>query len=63
MTLPLPVELRTNNLPLTYSAGSRTSLLPRLLDDRVCPTESVLEYIRIDLLHTQLAHTMTKLNL
>ena len=63
MTLPLPVELRTINLPVTYTAGSRTSLLPRLLHDRACPAESVLEDIRIDLFHTQLANTMTKLNL
>jgi hypothetical protein len=61
--LPLPVMPRTINLPATYSAGSRSSLLPRLLRDRVSPAESVLEYIRIDLFHTHLAHAVTKLNL
>lgn len=63
MTLQLPVELRTFNLAVTYSAGSRTSLLLRLLHDRVCPTESVLEDVRVDLFHAHLAHTMTKLYL
>ena len=63
MRLPLPVELCPINLPATYSAGPRISLLPKLHHDRVAPAESVLEYIRIDLFHTHLAHAMTKLNL
>ncbi len=63
MKLPLPVERHNINLPVTDSAGSSTPLLPRRLHDHFRPAESVLEHIWIDLFHTHLAHTMTKLNL
>ena len=63
MKLLFPVEPRTINLPATYPAGSEALFFPGSFTIVSPPAESVLEYIRIDLFHTHLAHAVTKLNL
>ena len=63
MKLAVLVEFHKINLPGTYSVGSSPPLFLQRLNDRFCPAASVLEDIGIYLSHTDLADTMTKLNL